>query len=439
MKIRTPLLVSLSFLTVVSAFASGTLFGLRNPGDGGRQVVVVDPSTGAIAPLSASISPPLPSASGVNALDAAGHRFFFVATPTGDTDARLYTVDTVSGAVVSSPSIAGSATAPVLSLDYDAGESVLYGLRNPGDAGLQVVRLDVATGAVTAVSASISPPNGIPSGTTAIDAGGNRYFFVGTPAPETSQRIYTVDTATGALLGSPTIAGSGSAVLGMAYDAGEGKLFVFRNPGDAGRQIAVLDPATGAVTAVSASIAPPLASSSGVVALDEGGNRFFFAGTASGDTDARLYTVDTTTGAVVSSPLLVGSATAFFSGLEFAPAAAPPPTVITVVIDIKPGSVPNPINVRSNGVIPVAILTTPSFDAATVDVATVRFGPGNATEAHGRGHLEDVDGDGDLDLVLHFRTQDAQIPCSATSATLTGQTTTARSITGTDSVSPICK
>jgi len=37
--------------------------------------------------------------------------------------------------------------------------------------------------------------------------------------------------------------------------------------------------------------------------------------------------------------------------------------ILTVAIDIKPGSDPNAINPNSKGVIPVAILTTPEFDA----------------------------------------------------------------------------
>jgi hypothetical protein len=52
------------------------------------------------------------------------------------------------------------------------------------------------------------------------------------------------------------------------------------------------------------------------------------------------------------------------------------------VIDVKPGSFPNSINVRSAGVIPVAILTTGAFDAAAVDPTTVLFGrTGVETEA----------------------------------------------------------
>ena len=111
-----------------------------------------------------------------------------------------------------------------------------------------------------------------------------------------------------------------------------------------------------------------------------------------------------------------------------------------VGIDIKPGSFPNSINPRSNGVIPVAILTTDTFDATTVDIMNLRFGPNGAVEAHGRGHIEDVDGDGDLELVLHFRTQDTGIVCGATSATLTGNTFTGHAISGSDSVNTVgCK
>jgi len=107
---------------------------------------------------------------------------------------------------------------------------------------------------------------------------------------------------------------------------------------------------------------------------------------------------------------------------------------LRVAIDIKPGGFPNSINPRSNGVIPVAILTTATFDATTVDPLSVKFGPNGATEAHERGHIEDVDGDGDLDLVLHFRTQETGIRCGDTSASLTGQTFDGQAIQGSDSI-----
>ena len=103
-----------------------------------------------------------------------------------------------------------------------------------------------------------------------------------------------------------------------------------------------------------------------------------------------------------------------------------------VTIDIKPDSDPNSINLKSKGVIPVAILTTPDLDATTVDAETVRFGP---DQAHPTQYaLEDVDGDGDLDLILHFRTQDAGIAPGDTSAMLVGWTYADRPIIGLDSV-----
>lgn len=46
-------------------------------------------------------------------------------------------------------------------------------------------------------------------------------------------------------------------------------------------------------------------------------------------------------------------------------------TEIGVVVDIKPGSCPNPINVKSKAVLPVAILGTEFLDVIDVDVAAV--------------------------------------------------------------------
>ncbi|NIN69480.1 MAG: hypothetical protein GTO63_33310, partial [Anaerolineae bacterium] len=50
---------------------------------------------------------------------------------------------------------------------------------------------------------------------------------------------------------------------------------------------------------------------------------------------------------------------------------SPPSEVIYVDLDIKPGSCPNPLNTRSNAVLPVAILGTDVFDVNDIDPATV--------------------------------------------------------------------
>jgi hypothetical protein len=90
---------------------------------------------------------------------------------------------------------------------------------------------------------------------------------------------------------------------------------------------------------------------------------------------------------------------------------------ITVGIDIKPQSCPNPLNVKSKGVLPVAVLGSEDFDANTVDIASVRL----EGVAPIRSNREDVatpvsDGnecdcniigpDGFADLVLKFEAQE---------------------------------
>lgn len=121
--------------------------------------------------------------------------------------------------------------------------------------------------------------------------------------------------------------------------------------------------------------------------------------------------------------------------------------ILNVVIDVKPGSFPNAVNVKSKGVIPVAILTTSTaagdpldFDATTVDPSTVAFGPAGAGIFHAQGHVQDADGDGDLDLVLHFKTQQTGIACGDAQVGLTGQTFGGTMIAGSDSIKTVpCK
>lgn len=104
-----------------------------------------------------------------------------------------------------------------------------------------------------------------------------------------------------------------------------------------------------------------------------------------------------------------------------------------VSIDIKPGDATNCINLTSKGVLPVAILTTTDFDVAKVNIASVLF----AGAPPCKSSLQDVDRDGDLDLILHFKTQSLRLGASSTSAVLTGETLDGDHLEGTDSVSVI--
>jgi hypothetical protein len=89
-------------------------------------------------------------------------------------------------------------------------------------------------------------------------------------------------------------------------------------------------------------------------------------------------------------------------------------SIIGVCVDIKPGSFPNSINLGSQGVVPVAFLTDQYFDAATIDPTTVTLRGEDLTEGLVRlrgkkevpmANLEDIDTDGDLDLVVQLETE----------------------------------
>lgn len=112
-----------------------------------------------------------------------------------------------------------------------------------------------------------------------------------------------------------------------------------------------------------------------------------------------------------------------------------------VNIDIKPYSYPNAINIKNKGVIPVAVFGTEIFDVTTINTSTVFFGSaGRQAQVHmrpnGKYHygFEGVNNDSYLDVVFHFRTQDAGFNIDDTAGILTGKTYTGVSIMGSDSV-----
>jgi hypothetical protein len=83
-----------------------------------------------------------------------------------------------------------------------------------------------------------------------------------------------------------------------------------------------------------------------------------------------------------------------------------PRQFVPVTVDVKPGAADTPsINPNSNGLTPVAILSSQSFDARAIEAESLRIGRNQIAAV--KFSLEDVNADQKLDMLVHFRTHDA--------------------------------
>lgn len=109
--------------------------------------------------------------------------------------------------------------------------------------------------------------------------------------------------------------------------------------------------------------------------------------------------------------------------------------IMEVEIDIKPGSNPNSINLKKKGVIAVAVFSTGTFDALDIDPDTVELGGVPPV----KDSVEDVDGDGLDDLVVHFDVPELKaggfLNMDTVRLTLVGEKSDGVCVRGSDSVS----
>jgi hypothetical protein len=111
-------------------------------------------------------------------------------------------------------------------------------------------------------------------------------------------------------------------------------------------------------------------------------------------------------------------------------------------IDIRPGDSANTINIKSNGHIEVAILSTATFNAQNIDVNSLRFGRTGTEDSlsrnphHGtpRYKVVDVNGDGRLDIVVTFEIEKTGFQVGDALGTLTGRTLGGEAFIATDLV-----
>jgi len=111
---------------------------------------------------------------------------------------------------------------------------------------------------------------------------------------------------------------------------------------------------------------------------------------------------------------------------------------ISATVDIKPGSYPNSFNNNGNGAIPVAVLGNVDFNVREINLDTVML-EGLAIKAVGKGnkllaHYEDVNGDGDEDLVVQIEDSNTVFSEGCTTAKLFGNLNDGTPFEGTDGI-----
>ena len=128
---------------------------------------------------------------------------------------------------------------------------------------------------------------------------------------------------------------------------------------------------------------------------------------------------------------LIGQADVLLLQYAIKPAQGP----LAVSIDIKPGSTENSINPKSRGKIPVAILSGRGFAAPeAVKQTSLTFGRSGSEQSLAFCTSEDVNGDGQLDLVCHFETERTSFQGTDNQGVLKGLTNTGRALQGIDSI-----
>ncbi len=148
--------------------------------------------------------------------------------------------------------------------------------------------------------------------------------------------------------------------------------------------------------------------------LDQTGGSQKLTPSLSTDNRGNIYAIWTMRGAV--RPIPAGQPNSVFSWASYYKRAG---------IDIRPGTSTNAIDPKGNGIIPVAVLSEPGFDApAQMDRASLTFGrTGSETSlASCSNTLEDISGDGLRDLVCNFDTAATGFRAGDTEGILAGQT-----------------
>ena len=111
-----------------------------------------------------------------------------------------------------------------------------------------------------------------------------------------------------------------------------------------------------------------------------------------------------------------------------------PTNAVPVAIDVEPRRFPKRIDLEEQRIVPIAVLGSATFDVTTVDLTSLRAGIGSAIAIDTKQVLQDVNGDGIPDLIVHFRVKSLGLRCRDKALFLIGKKLDGTAFSGADSI-----
>jgi 6-phosphogluconolactonase len=403
----------------------------------------IDPSTGTLSPIGSPFAMNAGNVDGDISLAATPDGRFLFAGSEGPMNVTVFAIgsDGSLTTIGDSPFRAGGTPAG-MTVSPD-GRFLAVALPDPNTLRGTVAMFAIADdGQLTPVPGSPFPNGGLggnPGGVD-IDCASARLFVGEANSSGTVVDVLTI-ASNGTLTpvpGSPFIEQAGVDSNFVLLDPDGGQLFVSNEANDS---VTVFDvQSNGSLTPIPGSPFPVGNAGSGAngMAMTVAGPFLYVADFHEPEVnEVAVFRTGGTNGPltqVLGSPFRTARPGDLLSLVAF-PAATCELATIAARIDVKPAKPQNPINPESQKRLRVAILTTAALDASAVDPRTVRFGPGAAPPTRRPGpHLEDVNDDGEPDLVLRFQTGATGIRCGDTSVALAGTTFRGDTIEGSDSI-----